>query len=72
MRIQGRVLRPSNLAERRLLLSLGVDTVAGLRVPRDENPFQIARRIRRIAAGTCCGDLAALKAFAKRLRGEAA
>ncbi len=49
MRVNGRTLRPSNLAERRLLLSLGVDA---LRVPRDMNPFTVARRLRRAAKGT--------------------
>jgi len=47
MRIQGRTLRPSNLAERRLLLSsLGTQT---LRVPRKANPYLIARRLERAA-----------------------
>jgi len=49
MRIQGRTLRPSNLAERRLLLSsLGTQT---LRVPRKANPYLIARRLERAAKG---------------------
>ncbi len=48
MRINGRTLRPSNLAERRLLLSFGTDA---LRVPRDMNPFTVARRLRRAARG---------------------
>jgi hypothetical protein len=48
MRINGRTLRPSNLAERRLLLSLGT---AALRVPRNMNPFTVARRLRRAARG---------------------
>jgi len=49
MRIQGRTLRPSNLAERRLLLSsLGTQA---LRVPRTANPYLIARRIERAAKG---------------------
>ncbi len=46
MRINGRTLRPSTLAERRLLLSLGTDA---LRVPRGMNPFTVARRLRRAA-----------------------
>lgn len=50
MRINGRTLRPSDLAERRVLLALGVNPVLGLKVPRTENPYMIARRIRRIAA----------------------
>jgi len=45
MRINGRTLRPSTLAERRLLLSLGVDTI---RVSRGMNPYAVARRIRRV------------------------
>ena len=49
MRINGRTLRPSNLAERRLLLSFGTDA---LRVPRNMNPFTVARRLRRAAQGT--------------------
>lgn len=49
MRINGRTLRPSTLAERRLLLSLGTEA---LRVPRDMNPFTVARRLRRAAKGT--------------------
>jgi len=49
MRIQGRTLRPSNLAERRLLLSsLGTQA---LRVPRTANPYLIARRLERAAKG---------------------
>jgi hypothetical protein len=49
MRIQGRVLRASNLAERRVLKSLGLDE---LRVPRKLNPFAVARHVRKIASGT--------------------
>ncbi len=48
VRIQGRTLRPSNLAERRLLLSLGSPA---LRVPRAANPYLIARRLERAARG---------------------
>jgi len=58
MRISGRVLRPSTLAERRVLKTLGVDF---LRVPRKHNPFALARSIRKLAAGR--GDLPALKAI---------
>jgi hypothetical protein len=57
MRIRGRVLRASTLAERRVLKALGVDA---LRVPRRLNPFAVARALRRVAAGTG-GDLPALK-----------
>ena len=56
MRIQGRLLRPSTLAERRVLTSLGVDA---LRVPRRLNPFAVARHIRKLAGGS--GDWARLR-----------
>jgi hypothetical protein len=46
MRINGRTLRPSTLAERRLMLSLGVTSI---RVPRHVNPYSLARRIKRAA-----------------------
>lgn len=46
MRINGRILRPATLAERRLLLSLGSPF---LKVPRHLNPFILARRLRRAA-----------------------
>jgi hypothetical protein len=49
MRIQGRTLRASDLRERRVLITLGVDPTVGLRVPRSENPFAVARTIRRLA-----------------------
>ena len=45
MRICGRLLRPSTLAERRLLLShFGTSAV---RIPRSQNIFAVARRIER-------------------------
>jgi hypothetical protein len=56
MRIRGRVLRASTLAERRVLKALGVDA---LRVPRRLNPFAVARVLRR--AADTGGDLLALK-----------
>lgn len=47
MRVCGRLLRPSTLAERRLFLGhFGVDTI---RVPRSLNPYSVARRVRRVA-----------------------
>ncbi len=50
MRIIGRTLRPSNLSERRLLLSsIGTQVV---RVPRKTNPYLIARRLERAAKGS--------------------
>ncbi len=58
MRIQGRQLRASNLAERRVLKALGTDV---LRVPRRLNPFAVARHIRKLAAGTG-GNLPELRA----------
>jgi hypothetical protein len=48
MRICGRTLRPSTLAERRVLLALGFPT---MRVPRGMNPFIVARRVGRLAKG---------------------
>ena len=45
MRIHGRLLRPSNLAERRLLL--GHFGTSALRVPRKYNIFSVARRLER-------------------------
>jgi hypothetical protein len=59
MRIQGRLLRPSTLAERRILKALGTDV---LRVPRRLNPFAVARHIRKLAAGTG-GNLPELRAM---------
>jgi len=49
MRIQGRILRPSTLEERRLLLSLGLDK---LRVSRGTNPFALVRKIQKVARGS--------------------
>jgi len=57
MRIQGRNLRPSTLAERRVLKTLGFDM---LRVHRGLNPFMVARHIRKLATGRS-GDLPALR-----------
>jgi hypothetical protein len=62
MRIQGRLLRPSNLAERRVLKSLGVDT---LRVRRGLNPFMVVRMLAKVAVGRG-GDLPALRALLKK------
>jgi len=59
MRIQGRILRPSNLAERRVLKALGTDE---LRVPRKLNPFAVARHIRKLASGAG-GNLPELRAL---------
>jgi hypothetical protein len=60
MRIQGRVLRPSTLAERRLLFSVGVDH---LRVPREINPFAVIRRLQKVAVGSK-RELLAIRALA--------
>jgi hypothetical protein len=63
MRIQGRILRASNLAERRVLKTLGVDF---LRIPRRSNPFAVVRCIKRLASGRG-GDMQLLKSLlAKR------
>jgi hypothetical protein len=58
----GRLIRPSNLAERRLLLSLGLVV---LRVPRGTNPYVIARRLER-AARRDCEDLILLRDLVRR------
>ena len=65
MRIQGRILRASNLAERRVLLTLGIDHY-NFRVPRRLNPFIVARHVRKLAAGR--GDMPALKALLQKTR----
>jgi hypothetical protein len=46
MRVNGRLLRPSTLAERRVLIALGIDSI---RVPRHENPFRVARLVEHLA-----------------------
>lgn len=61
MRIQGRLLRPENLAERRVLKSLGMDQI---RAPRRVNPFAIARLVRRLAAGGA--DMTKLRRMLRR------
>jgi len=48
MRVNGRTLRPTTLAERRVLKRFGIDW---LRVPRGKNPFAVARQIARAAKG---------------------
>jgi len=55
MRIQGGTLRASNLAERRVLLTLGVDH-HNFRVSRRLNPFAVAGHVKRLAsaAATIC------------------
>lgn len=50
MRIHGRVLRPSTLAERRVMNNLGVSSI---RVPRKHNPYVVARRLARLARFQC-------------------
>jgi hypothetical protein len=47
MRTHGRMLYPSTLSERRLLLQLG--GTPALRIPRGLNPFLIARKLARAA-----------------------
>lgn len=63
MRVCGRLLRPSTLAERRLFLGhFGTDT---LRVPRTLNPYAVARKVRRIVMNA---ELAYLYDLAKRAK----
>ncbi len=64
MRITGRILRPSNLAERRLLKSLGFDYI---RVSRAFNPFAVARLVKRITAGNT--DIQRLKVICAKSPG---
>lgn len=63
MRINGRVLRPSTLAERRLLLTTFGTAI--FRVPRSMNPFSVARRMRRLALNE---ELAYFVALGRRAR----
>jgi hypothetical protein len=49
MRVNGRLLRPATLAERRLLSAFGCTE---LRVPRGTNAFVAARRLGRLARYT--------------------
>lgn len=46
MRIRGRTIRASTLAERRLMATFGVEYI---RVPRGTNPFIVARKFARAA-----------------------
>jgi hypothetical protein len=47
MRVTGRTVRPSTLAERRLMLS--VFGTSALRIPRKTNPYLAARKLARAA-----------------------
>lgn len=63
MRIRGRCLRPSTLAERRLMLGhFGTDCI---RVPRTLNPFAVARRLRRLA---CNEELSFMHSLTRRMQ----
>lgn len=62
IRINGRTLRPGDLMSRRFFLgTLGVDQI---RVPRSQNPFAVARRLRRHLQGG--DDVVAFKKLAAR------
>lgn len=66
VRIVGRTLRPGCINTRRLFLGLlGVDVI---RVPRNENPFSLARRIRRYLHNE---DLLHLKRLVRRRKATA-
>jgi hypothetical protein len=67
MRVNGRTLRYSNLAERRLFLSFGITE---LRVPRSVNPYTAARRISR-AAKNCSQDVEFLRGLVTQVKGQA-
>ena len=64
MRINGRILRPSTLAERRVLLTVGITS---LRVPRKFNPYAVARKIARLAKAECA-DVALLQQLASQAK----
>lgn len=66
MRVNGRTIRYSTLAERRLMLSLGIDS---LHVPRKLNPYSVARRLRRIASGQS-RDLLFVRELIARQKGK--
>lgn len=66
MRICGRVLRASDLQERRFLL--GQLGVPALRVPRTENPYAVARRLRRLAHERS-DDIMYLRSLVRRTKG---
>jgi hypothetical protein len=68
MRINGRTVRASDLAERRVLASLGIDPVRGLRVPRSANPYHVARCVRRLARAQN-DDMAFLRKLIANRRG---
>lgn len=64
MRIKGRLLLPATLAQRRFLLgTLGVEA---LRVPRSQNAFAVARRLRRLVER--CDDVTFFKNLVRRAK----
>ena len=62
MRVCGRLLRPSTLAERRLFL--GHFGTSALRVPRKYNIYSVARRLERYVKKNA--DLAFVQGMVKR------
>jgi hypothetical protein len=64
MKVNGRILRATTLAERRLLLSMGVPAV---RAPRSMNPYVLARRLARLAKNEC-PDGSMLRQLAERAK----
>ncbi len=65
MRVNGRIIRPSTLAERRFLLSLGV---CDLRVPRRMNPYVVGRRLSKSARGVDGDILFARELVARHMK----
>ena len=65
MRVRGRRLYPSTLAERRLMMSLGGTP---LYAPRGVSPYVIARRIGRSARGESVDLQLAREVFARQGR----
>ena len=68
MRVRGRRLYPSTLAERRLMMSLGGTP---LYAPRGVSPYVIARRIGRSARGESVDLQLVREAFARQGRQQA-
>lgn len=67
MRINGRLLRPSSLAERRCMLSLGLSTT--FRCPRSINPYALARKLRRLAQSNST-DADYMRQLARKRNGQ--
>ncbi|HXK16724.1 MAG TPA: hypothetical protein VNG33_02885 [Polyangiaceae bacterium] len=65
MRVLGRRIYPTTLAERRVLLSLGAYP---LYVPRGVSPYLVARKIARVAQGQAADLVMLREVLAKNMR----